>query len=253
MQPSAHDEGTGNAAPLPSLPFSTCCASVPRLGKSIPPPRVAPWHTTTLGSAARARRSCSSAKAGRPSRKALCWLGSAAGLPPRQKCSGSAPRKTGSTPSGQVGSGAPSPPRWRGTLTTCAAPRLLRGGACVAASAAGAKGRSSASGRGARESVATDEDALLSSDAPAARHAAWATASASSRAASTRARPFTRAWPGASCGGDEAGAASRRAIARARRCVAATPPLHTCVERKGFPVWRARKLEHKAHDCKDQC
>eukprot|EP00964_Phaeocystis_antarctica_P013841 scaffold7588_cov69-Phaeocystis_antarctica.AAC.5 len=214
-------------------------SAVPRHGKSIPPPRVAPWHTTTLGSAALASRSCSSAKAGRPSRKALCRLEAAAGLPPKQKCSGSAPRKTGKTPSGQVGSGAPAPSRWRGTLTTCTAPRLSREGAGVAASAAGVNGRSSASGGGARVSVATDDDAPLSSDAPAAKHTAWATASASSKPESTRARLATSAWPGASCRGEEASAASLRAIASARRCVAAMPPSHTCVG--SIPVWRGPK------------
>eukprot|EP00964_Phaeocystis_antarctica_P083463 scaffold52497_cov69-Phaeocystis_antarctica.AAC.3 len=79
------------------------------------------------------------------------------------------------------------------------------------------------------------DDAFLRIDPPAARHLACATASASRRPASTRARPATSAWPGALRRGDEAGAASRRAIASARRCVAATPPLHTCVG--GILIW----------------
>eukprot|EP00964_Phaeocystis_antarctica_P037474 scaffold21388_cov71-Phaeocystis_antarctica.AAC.5 len=221
---------------LPGRSFSTCYASVPRHGKSIPPPRVAPWHTTTLGSAARASRSCSSAKAGSPSRKAPCRLGAAAGLPPKQKCSGSAPRNTGKTPSGQVGSGQPS---WRDTLTTCTAPRLSREGADVAAPAAGVNDRSSASGGGARESMGADDDAPWSSDAPAAIQAAWAIASASSKLESTRARPATSARPGASCRGEEASAASRRAIASARRCVFTTPLLHTWVE--SIPIWQGAR------------
>eukprot|EP00964_Phaeocystis_antarctica_P006432 scaffold3476_cov68-Phaeocystis_antarctica.AAC.4 len=84
-----------------------------------------------------------------------------------------------------------------------------------------------------------DDDTPLSNDAPAARHPAWATASASSRPASTHARPANSARPGASCGKGCAGEASCRAIASARRCVAATPSLHTWVE--GIPIWLGPK------------
>eukprot|EP00964_Phaeocystis_antarctica_P026671 scaffold15029_cov78-Phaeocystis_antarctica.AAC.3 len=179
--------------------------------------------------------------AGRPSRKApLRRLETAAGSAPRQKCSESAPRKTGKTPSGQVGSGAPPPPRWRGTFTTCTAPRLSCEGAGMAAPAAGVNGRSSASGGSEYESMEADDDTPLSSDAPAARHVAWATASASSKPESTHARLATNARPGASCRREEASAASRWAITSARRCVAATPPLHTWVE--GMYIWRGPRL-----------
>eukprot|EP00964_Phaeocystis_antarctica_P032029 scaffold18119_cov76-Phaeocystis_antarctica.AAC.4 len=85
-----------------------------------------------------------------------------------------------------------------------------------------------------------DDGTSLKIDPPAARHPAWATASASSKLESTRARPATSARPGASCRGEEASVASRRAIASARRCVAATPPLHTWVE--GIPIWRGPRL-----------